>query len=729
MNLNKIVKTSFAFIKSKKGLGVIVFLFTLFAMTGLLASRYYLYQNIIENSVSKRDIYATKTIKVVDTEKTEKRKRDVVQKVDPILTPIQDEYILSNLQKNVEILRKLRTYQKSYKSKTNEALLLFDMTDVSEMTPSDKKALEYLLRTSAKNYEKITDESITVLNALLNEGVSDTDINETLQGRISQKANKSLTLSQKQSLSFLIQKVIVPNMVVDEIATEMAKRNAMSSVKPIVVIYTKGTKIVSGGELVTKVQKDALKRAGYNISKLNVNGILGIFCIVALSLIVMTYYLTNFESKYTTFSHLSLISILSIALVTFAVALPMGIPLYILPFPAVAILLTIFTSPRVSLIVSTLLVIMIGVALQYNVEAITVFILGAMVAIFTVGKIDFSRRMDLIKTGFEISFAQVLIIVSIYLLQYNLYDLNVSSVIADMIFGFLSGIISAIIALGTLPLIESTFKIITPYGLAELANHNQTLLKRLQFEAPGTYHHSLMLGNLAEAAAESVGANPILVRVGAFYHDIGKLKRPLFFIENQSYFGIENPHEKLNPRLSKMVITAHPKDGVEIAKEYHLPPIIHQFILQHHGDSLASYFYNQALKEEGVEAVTEEQFRYTCPRPSTKEAAILMLADAVESAVRSLKTPTPEEIDEMINKIIQDRLLDGQLSDSPLTLKDLKTIAATFNRILRGMQHHRIKYHENVLEELEDRYKGKIHLASKKPKDNVIRDFKKTQND
>jgi len=218
-----------------------------------------------------------------------------------------------------------------------------------------------------------------------------------------------------------------------------------------------------------------------------------------------------------------------------------------------------------------------------------------------------------------------------------------------------------------------------------------------------------MVSNLCEAAAEAVGANPILARVGAFYHDIGKLKRPLFFVENQSYFGIENPHAKLNPRLSKMVITAHPKDGFELAKEYGLPPIIYNFILQHHGEGLASYFYTQAIAEEGEENVKEEQFRYTGPKPNMKETAILMIADAVESAVRSLKTPTNEEIEQIIDKIIIERLNDGQLSDSPLTLNDIKTIAATFNRILRGMQHNRIRYHEDIVHEFD---KTKIKMSN-----------------
>ena len=203
-----------------------------------------------------------------------------------------------------------------------------------------------------------------------------------------------------------------------------------------------------------------------------------------------------------------------------------------------------------------------------------------------------------------------------------------------------------------------------------------------------------MVSNLCEAAAEVVGANPILARVGALYHDIGKLKRPLFFVENQSYFGIDNPHKNHNPHASKMLITAHTKDGVELAKEYGLPPIINNFILQHHGEGLVSYFYNEAVKEKGIENVQEEQFRYPGPKPNMKETSILMLADAIESAVRAQKNPTTEDIEHIIDKIIVDRLNDGQLSDSPLTLKDIKDIAATFSRILRGMQHERIKYQE-----------------------------------
>lgn len=688
---------------SAKSISLIIFFITLIILTALLSSRYYLFQNIIEDGKSTKNIFASKTIKIIDTEKTERRKLEWSEKIKPILTPPQDTRsndIKSDLKDLLASVNKIRAEKSEYYIKKQKIKDL--ITEPGENNPVDSYLIVYLFQTPDKNFIKMTYEAQNALDKLLLNGISNEDLsikkyeNEIINDSISD----SLPNIQKKVITLLISKIIYPNRVVDAVATSVAKKNAMKSVSPIMVTYKKGDRIVSEGEFVTKLQIDALKKLGYNASPLDLTGIIGILFLVGICLYIVAYYLVNFDPKYITPSYLSLISLLAIAVSIFAVSLPSSIPVYIIPIPAFAILITIFTNNRISLITTILLVIMLGVALQYRVEATTVFVLGGMVATFTSSMVNYYRRMDLVKAGFDVALIQILAVLSIYLLQNGFEEINASLAITEAVLGFSSGLVSGIIALGTLPLIESTFKIITPYGLAELADHNQTLLKRLQFEAPGTYHHSLMVSNLAEAAAESIGANPILARVGAFYHDIGKLKRPLFFIENQSYFGIENPHEKLNPKLSKMVVTAHPKDGIELAKEYKLPNIIHQFIIQHHGDGIAAYFYKQALEEEGAENVSKEHFRYTGPKPSSKEAAILMLADAVESAVRAIKSPTPNQIEDVIDKIIKERLMDGQLSDSPLTQKDIKSVATAFNRILRGMQHHRIKYHENVLEEL-----------------------------
>ena len=418
----------------------------------------------------------------------------------------------------------------------------------------------------------------------------------------------------------------------------------------------------------------------------------------------------KYERKFFTPQYLGIIGAFSIILTYICVLItPMdAIQNYYMPYPAFTIIIAVFTNPIVAFLSTILILALLSLTLFIDPQVSTVFVFASIMAAYSVSKINYSKRFDIIKCGLEVGIVTFLTIMLVAMFEEQFEIFTNLSFISSATAGFLNGLFSSIIALGVLPIIENVFKIVTPYGLIELADHNQELLSKLQYKAPGTYHHSLMVANLCEAAAEAIGANPILARVGAFYHDIGKLKRPLFFIENQSYFGIENPHTKLNPRLSKMVITSHTKDGVELAKEYGLPQVIIDFIQQHHGEGLAGHFYKQAVDIEGKENVQEEQFRYPGPKPLMKETAILMLADAVESAVRSLKNPSQEQIENMINKIITERLNDGQLSDSPLTLKDIKLIANTFNRILRGMQHDRIKYQENILSEFEDRNKIKI---------------------
>ena len=383
-----------------------------------------------------------------------------------------------------------------------------------------------------------------------------------------------------------------------------------------------------------------------------------------------------------------------------AAVLPTGFSPYIIPIPAYTILLSIFTTPRNAFFASTIVLALLAVGMHYPTEVIVSFMFLNTVVMTAMSNLKFSRRSDLLIIALKITLTGILLVGGIYLLERFMMDIENTKILWDLGLVLLNCfVISGVLLLGLLPIIENTFRILTPYGLAELADSK--LLKRLLSDAPGTYNHSLIVSQLVEAAAEAVGANPVLARVGTMYHDIGKLLRPMFFVENQSFYGIENPHKTCTPRFSKMLITAHPKDGIELAKEYHLPVVIHNFISQHHGTSLVSYFYNEALKEEGEDNVKEEQFRYPGPKPNTKETAILMIADAVESAVRAAKNPSNEEIDAIIEKIIKERLNDGQLEDSPLTLKDLKTIAETFSRMLRGMHHKRIKYHNDLVQELD----------------------------
>ncbi|MFO7820033.1 MAG: HDIG domain-containing protein [Halanaerobacter sp.] len=253
-----------------------------------------------------------------------------------------------------------------------------------------------------------------------------------------------------------------------------------------------------------------------------------------------------------------------------------------------------------------------------------------------------------------------------------------------------------------MPYVENIFGITSPVKLLELSNPNQPLLKKLLVEAPGTYHHSVIVGNLAEAAADKIGADSLLARVGAYYHDIGKIKRAYFFTENQ--IGSENPHDKLSPNLSTLIITSHVKDGVELAHEHKLPSDIIDIIKQHHGTSLVSFFYQEAMHDEKYKQVDEDEFRYDGPKPQSKEAALIMLADMVEAAVRSNSTAqsNPGRLEKLVRDLIKQKLDSGQLDESDLTLKDLDKIAKSFVNILKGIFHNRIEYPDNIAKQFDE---------------------------
>lgn len=707
MQKNEYIEKTKEFLSSSKVVKLFYLVTFTVLVTCIIASQNFFFQSIIENGISKRDIIAQKTLTVEDVKRTEQHKREVAQKVEPILVPAEDDFIKSNLETLQNSIIQIRKKNSSEKEKIEELNVLFDLSG----NPKKTFILDFLLHVDDASLREAFDKASLSLVNILQKGITEKDYEkDNINALIQDNLITNVSKRQMIVIPALLEQVIVPNLVVDEAATEIAKLNAQEAVKPYKVTFQKGEKIVFEGEPVTRLKRDALREAGYNVYELNWQGILSVYILVLFLTIIYLAYLKFFEKDFLEPRYLALSSMMSIIACSIAVLLPTGFSPYILPIPAIIIISAIFLNPRIAFLLSSLTLVILTVGMQYETQFLIVFTILSIIGMITISKIKYTRRFDLIKAGFHLGVAGILTMMSLYFIDKCLIDVNNYLILKNCIFLFANSIISSIAALGLSPILESTFHIITPYGLAELGDHNQPLLKRLQIEAPGTYHHSLMVSTLCEAAAEAIGANPILARVGAFYHDIGKLKRPLFFVENQSYFSIENPHNTLNPRLSKMVITAHPKDGVDLAKEYGLPSIINDFILQHHGEGIAKYFYNQAVQEEGAENVKEEQFRYTGPKPNRKETAILMLADAVESAVRAMKGATVDQIENIIDKIIVERLNDGQLADSPLTLKDLKVIASTFSRILRGMQHNRIKYQENIAEEFA---KNKIEMPNK----------------
>lgn len=673
-----------------------VFCFVLFTslMTAAISSQNFFFQKIIDNNMALREVIAEKDIKVIDTVKTEQHRKEVVQNVEPILTQAEDEFITTSLTALQNSILKIRKKNISDSIKFEELKVLFDSQHRTSI-------VEFLLRSSDNDLQYIFDKSMVTLTSVLNKGVSYKDFeNNNVSEIIKNSLPNNITRYKSNIIIELLNQVIVPNLVIDEYATEIAKKNIQDAVKPYEVIFKKGQVIVSQDEPISKLKRDALRAAGYNVLQVNFVGILGIFSLIAFFTFVFLQYEKNFEKKYYNSKYLTMMASFTLILTFIAAVLPTGFSPYILPIPAYTILLSIFTTPRNAFFASTIVLALLSVGMHYPTEVIVSFMFLNTVVMTAMSNLKFSRRSDLLIIALKITLTSILLVGGIFLLERYMMDIDNSKILWDLALLILNCfIISGVLLLGLLPIIENIFKVMTPYGLAELADSK--LLRRLLSDAPGTYNHSLIVSQLVEAAAEAIGANPILARVGTMYHDIGKLLRPMFFVENQSFYGIENPHKTCTPRFSKMLITAHPKDGIELAKEYGLPQVIHNFINQHHGTSLVSYFYNEALKEEGEENVQEDQFRYPGPKPNTKETAILMIADAVESAVRAAKNPSNEEIDAIIAKIIKERLNDGQLEESPLTLKDLKIIAETLSRMLRGMHHKRIKYHNELVQELD----------------------------
>jgi putative nucleotidyltransferase with HDIG domain len=324
------------------------------------------------------------------------------------------------------------------------------------------------------------------------------------------------------------------------------------------------------------------------------------------------------------------------------------------------------------------------IADMINVEMVVYTLLSGVSGILFLSKRY--QRASILKTGAFISAMNMLTICFITFL--NIGEFTQWEFLYYLLFAFLSGTLSAVFTMGLQPFFEAAFGILSPIRLLELSNPNHPLLKKILTEAPGTYHHSLMVANLAEAACEAIGANGLLARVGSYYHDIGKTKRPQFFIENQMNIG--NPHDRLEPEVSRDIILEHTTDGAETLKKYKLPKEFSDIAEQHHGTTCLKYFYSKA-KEKDPD-VKEDDYRYPGPKPQMKETAVINIADSVEAAVRSMNHPTPEQIKNLVHSIIQSRLMDGQFNECDMTLKELEIIKTTLCETLNGIFHSRIQY-------------------------------------
>lgn len=497
----------------------------------------------------------------------------------------------------------------------------------------------------------------------------------------------------RAALLKLAENLIGPNLKFNQEETENRKKKAAETVPQQFRQFEvkKNQLIISKGQMVQKEHLAQFKQLTRPLSKTNaIANFLALIAIIGILMAFIVKSLKAFEKKiYAQIKSLLLITIIVLyTLILAKIITTSRLPSYLIPLASSSMLLAILLSTNTAVIVTVFLSILVSLLFgTAGFDIMLVLFTGGIAGIFAVS--DIRRRSKILQAGLLIGLINFIVISSRGIINNFEYQIFLE----QAGWGFANGILSASIVAVILPLFEVGFKLTTNITLLELSDLNHPLLKELFLKAPGTYHHSIVVGNLAEAASEAIGANSLLARVGSYYHDIGKMEKPEYFAENQ--VEVKSKHEKLAPTMSRLIITNHVKNGVELARKYNLNNAIIDFIQQHHGTATIFYFFQRALeKVEDEKMLKEESFRYPGPKPQTKEAAIVLLADSVEAASRTLKNPTPSGLKELVQRIINNKFIDGQLDDCELSLRDLNRIAEIFTKILTGIYHKRVEYPE-----------------------------------
>jgi cyclic-di-AMP phosphodiesterase PgpH len=517
----------------------------------------------------------------------------------------------------------------------------------------------------------------------------------------------------RRMLGEIMGSVVVSNLDYNDAETEERKTSARNSVPPVTVLIEKGKSIVEVGETVSQAKAEFLKQVARDrpVGRRAIE-FAGTVVIVMMLVLVLWQYLLRYQQRHLRVRRHFLLQIacfvitLGLARLFFALAFAMSqwttrepfnsqiAYKYLAPLAAGAALITLLTDAHAAFVSSAILTIFVGI-ISGDVY------LAAYTLVSNVGAIYYLQncrdRTALVRAGLWMGLAGGAAALALDLLGANplvRFDgaSSVFIVLYDAFCGLMSGVLAAMVASILLPLFEWLFEITTSIKLLELSNLNLPLLRQLAERAPGSYHHSIMVGLLAEAGAEAIGGDALFARVACYYHDIGKMVRPTYFVENQTYR--ENRHDTLSPKMSSIVLSNHVRQGIELARQYKLPPRIIAIIPQHHGTGLMKYFYYKARKaaDDTDSVALEQEFRYPGPKPQTKEAGIIMIADSVEAAARTVQDPTPARLRNMIDMIITRIRDDGQLDECDITLRDLKLVAESFVKVLMGIHHHRIAY-------------------------------------
>jgi putative nucleotidyltransferase with HDIG domain len=578
------------------------------------------------------------------------------------------------------------------------------------LTEVDRKTLKGL---TAERWTELRNEASRVLGNTERAQLRDTDVTQAQADLADLMVGgpPPLNEAERQLAADLTSPLIEPNSAYSKTLTDQARAAAAAAVDPVLVPFAQGEKIVGANERITDVDLEAIQYFGLTDARPDFARLAGWLFLAIMIVGLLLAWLWRFRRDLWHRNNAMLLislMVVGVAFVLKATAGRPGLP-FIVPTAVAGMLLAILLDAGVATTVMIVLAMIAGAVNGNSLELAAYVLFGGLAGIVAIRRGD--RLQIFVQAGLAVAVSNVLVVSTFALL--GLHDVRGLVELVGASFASAAG--AAVAAVGSFAVLGNLFGILTVFQLLELANPSQTLLRRLLVETPGTYHHSLMVGNLAERGAEAIGADPLLTRVAAYYHDVGKLANPLAFIENQA--GGENIHDELDPEVSAQILKQHVADGIDIAYKSKLPKTLIAFIPQHHGTAIMSYFYARA-KESAAEpfggprtaegaaaaaAVDDRRFRHVGPKPQSKEAALIMLADGVEASVRSLESRDEPAIRAMVARIIEERLSDGQFDECDLTLRDIERIKEAFVGQLLGMYHQRVAYPQNKVVELESR--------------------------
>lgn len=641
--------------------------------------------------VSDRDIIAPRTVSYVDAVKTQKLEGEVLSSIASVYD--LDGNVLAKAEESItgifDVARRIHLEGKTLRE--DERVKRLAAEAPIPLSAPMVTALSHLEETDLAKAESL---SRTLLRKYYQRGVRDDDLDLSRRHIVLEVEELRLGDHLEPVVAGICQTLLRPNYLLNVRETDKRKQSALVNIDPVRVTVKKGQMLVRTGEVVSQEQVQAMEELGLQAGHFSEVRILGLAVFVLIVLALLVGYLYKFcRHVYDSERYLLLLGAIMVSTLLMA----KGAHYYsdfASPIAMAALLTAILVNVRLGFMVGVAMTMFFGVVVEHNLRPVVMALIGSTVGVYGVSRM--THGYSLTKTGLMLAVVNLLVNASTGLLE----QVKTTQLLLQSAQGILGGVGAAIISIGLLPYFEHAFKVTTPIKILELAQPNHPLLQRLLLEAPGTYHHSVLVGNLAETAADTIGADPVIARVGAYYHDIGKIKRPYFFVENQ--ITTDNPHDKIAPSLSALIVISHIKDGVELCRDYQVPKVISDVVEQHHGTTLVSYFYNRATETEHGDCLVEADFRYEGPKPQTKEAALVMLADACEASVRAIGNPNANRIEATVRRMIRERLHDGQLDECELTLRDLNVIGDVYIRILNSMFHKRIDYPE-PLKDLERR--------------------------